>query len=137
MAMDQPHPVDSHVGERLRYLRVKARLSQQAVAKLLGLTFQQVQKYEKGTNRISASKLYQLSRILSCQVQDFFAGLQENNARPASIVASSRLDYEILNLLHGLTDARIKRQIRALLDAVIEAPTEALGGVAALSAPPA
>lgn len=120
---DQIHPVDIHVGDRLKFFRVQAGLSQQAIAKSVGLTFQQIQKYEKGTNRISASRLYEFSQILGHPVQDFFAGLKQGD--PTPLVAPSRLDYEILNLLGGLTDDRVKRQIRAMLSAMTERPRQA------------
>lgn len=71
------HPVDIHVGRQLRVKRTLQGLTQEVVGKSLGITFQQLQKYEKGTNRISASKLYELSRILSCSPSYFYEGLGE------------------------------------------------------------
>ncbi len=68
--------VDKHVGGRLRAARLEAGKSQTEVAEALGITFQQVQKYEKGVNRISAGTLYELSRILDRPVQFFFDGLR-------------------------------------------------------------
>jgi transcriptional regulator with XRE-family HTH domain len=70
-----PHPVDVHVGNRVRLQRNILRKSQEDVADMIGLTFQQVQKYEKGSNRISASRLVELSRALECPVSWFFDGL--------------------------------------------------------------
>jgi transcriptional regulator with XRE-family HTH domain len=66
--------IDNHVGSRVRMRRLMLDLSQTQLADGLGLTFQQVQKYEKGTNRISASRLHQLSQILSVPVPFFFEG---------------------------------------------------------------
>ncbi|MFO1184507.1 MAG: helix-turn-helix transcriptional regulator [Bauldia sp.] len=117
--MAQMNPIDVHVGARLRLLRVKAKLSQQAIGKMLGLTFQQIQKYEKGTNRISASKLFELAGILDCSVQDFFAGLEETGGSRAQTHNPSRLDYEILVLLGRVPDNNLKRQIRGLLEAMM------------------
>src|SRR5262245_10432280 len=71
----QPSLVDKHVGARLRSARLEAGKSQTEVAEALGVTFQQVQKYEKGANRISAGRLYELSRLLDVPVQSFFDGL--------------------------------------------------------------
>jgi transcriptional regulator with XRE-family HTH domain len=68
------HPTDKYVGSRVRMRRIMLGLSQEKVGNELGLTFQQVQKYEKGTNRISASRLQQLSDILSVPVPFFFEG---------------------------------------------------------------
>lgn len=69
-----PNPIDRHVGSRVRMRRVLVGLSQEKLGEALGLTFQQVQKYEKGTNRIGASRLQQMSRILGVPVEYFFDG---------------------------------------------------------------
>ena len=71
----QANAVDTHVGQRIRDKRNERGMSQTEVANALGVTFQQVQKYERGTNRVSASRLFDLSRILSVPVQYFFEGL--------------------------------------------------------------
>ena len=63
-----PNPVDVHVGNRVRMRRTLLGLSQSTLADALGLTFQQVQKYEKGTNRVSASRLHQISQVLDAPV---------------------------------------------------------------------
>lgn len=70
-----PHPVDRHVGQRVAALRLEKSYSQSDLARALGLTFQQVQKYEKGVNRISASKLWDISRFLAVDIAYFFEGL--------------------------------------------------------------
>jgi transcriptional regulator with XRE-family HTH domain len=70
-----PGPVDKHVGERIRMRRIMLHMSQETLAKKLDLTFQQVQKYEKGTNRIGASRLYQISEILGVPVAFLFEDL--------------------------------------------------------------
>ena len=69
------HPVDIHVGGRIRAIRKAAGLSQEKLADHLGISFQQVQKYERGTNRISASKLFEAAGLLGVEISDFFAGL--------------------------------------------------------------
>jgi len=74
MAKKAPNPVDRHVGSRVRMRRMMLGMSQEKLGKALGLTFQQVQKYEKGTNRIGASRLQQISQILQVQVSFFFEG---------------------------------------------------------------
>ena len=71
----KPDPVDVHVGARLRMRRVFLGMSQEKLADHLGLTFQQIQKYEKGANRIGASRLYAISRVLDTPVQYFFDDL--------------------------------------------------------------
>ncbi len=69
-----PNPVDIHVGSRIRMRRKFLGLSQEALADTIDLTFQQVQKYERGSNRVSASKLYEISRALKAPVASFFEG---------------------------------------------------------------
>ncbi len=74
IAKKAPNPVDKHVGSRVRMRRMMLGMSQEKLGDALGLTFQQVQKYEKGTNRIGASRLQQISLILQVPVAFFFEG---------------------------------------------------------------
>jgi transcriptional regulator with XRE-family HTH domain len=74
MSTKSPNPIDIHVGGRVRMRRHMLDMSQTALGDALGLTFQQVQKYEKGTNRISASRLQDISRVLQVSVPFFFEG---------------------------------------------------------------
>ena len=74
MVKKTPNPIDKHVGSRVRMRRMMLSMSQEKLGDSLGLTFQQVQKYEKGTNRIGASRLQQISIILQVPVSFFFEG---------------------------------------------------------------
>jgi transcriptional regulator with XRE-family HTH domain len=74
MAKKAPNPIDKHVGSRVRMRRMMLSMSQEKLGDALGLTFQQVQKYEKGTNRIGASRLQQIAAILQVPVAFFFEG---------------------------------------------------------------
>jgi transcriptional regulator with XRE-family HTH domain len=74
IAKKAPNPTDKHVGSRVRMRRMMLSMSQEKLGDALGLTFQQVQKYEKGTNRIGASRLQQISQILQVPVSVFFEG---------------------------------------------------------------
>jgi transcriptional regulator with XRE-family HTH domain len=74
MARKAPHPTDKYVGSRVRMRRVTLGMSQEKLGDALGLTFQQVQKYEKGTNRIGASRVQQIANILEVPVEFLFAG---------------------------------------------------------------
>jgi transcriptional regulator with XRE-family HTH domain len=76
----KPNPVDSHVGNRLRVRRTLLGLSQEKVGEAMGLTFQQVQKYERGANRIGASRLWDMSRVLDCPVSYFFEEMDDHTA---------------------------------------------------------
>ena len=97
MAGKKPNPVDTHVGSRVRLRRMLLGMSQERLGESMGLTFQQVQKYEKGVNRIGASRLFQISKILDVPVQFFFEeaphiggdgtparGMAEPTRRPSS-----------------------------------------------------
>jgi transcriptional regulator with XRE-family HTH domain len=75
MSAKTSHPTDKHVGSRVRMRRMTLGMTQERLGDELGLTFQQVQKYEKGTNRISASRLQHLSKILGVPVPFFFEGV--------------------------------------------------------------
>jgi transcriptional regulator with XRE-family HTH domain len=81
MAKKTPNPIDKHVGSRVRMRRMMLSMSQEKLGDALGLTFQQVQKYEKGTNRIGASRLQQISGILQVPVSFFFEGAPHEGGR--------------------------------------------------------
>jgi transcriptional regulator with XRE-family HTH domain len=82
MLVKTPDPTDSHVGSRTRMRRMMLGMSQAKLADALGLTFQQIQKYEKGKNRISASRLQQAAYILQVPISFFFDGAPATNAKP-------------------------------------------------------
>lgn len=77
--MGTPHPMDVHVGKRLRLKRTILGMSQDAIGSAIGVTFQQVQKYERGVNRMGASRLYQFSKLLGVPVSYFFEEFDESN----------------------------------------------------------
>ncbi len=78
IAKDGPHPIDVHVGRRVRLRRTLLGMNQTQLGERLGITFQQIQKYENGANRISASRLYQAARILDVPVLFFFDDMPPN-----------------------------------------------------------
>src|ERR1700750_2206459 len=83
MAKKAPNPIDKHVGSRVRMRRMMLTMSQEKLGDALGLTFQQVQKYEKGTNRIGASRLQQISSILQVAPAFFFEGAPTPDGKAA------------------------------------------------------
>src|SRR5437868_8301678 len=85
---DKPNPTDVHVGARVRLRRTLLGMSQEKLGEALGLTFQQVQKYERGTNRIGASRLFDLSRVLEVPVSFFF----EDMAREVAARSPAQID---------------------------------------------
>ncbi len=85
MAKKTPNPIDKHVGSRVRMRRMMLGMSQTALGDALGLTFQQVQKYEKGTNRVGASRLQHISHILQVPVSFFFEGAPHVPGQPKGV----------------------------------------------------
>lgn len=79
-----PHPVDLHVGRQVRTRRLQLGYSQSDLAQALGVTFQQIQRYESGANRISASMLWRIARFLRADAADFFEGLDQPDRTDAS-----------------------------------------------------
>jgi len=115
-----PNPVDVHVGAKVRARRKELGLSQGDLATTLGLTFQQVQKYERGSNRISASKLFESSRLLQVPPAYFFDGLPddlgaETNEDQQRRVAS--LDHEAMALAVNIS--RLPAQARQAISNVV------------------
>jgi len=112
----QARSVDIHVGRRIRDRRSEQGLNQKEVARALGVTFQQVQKYESGTNRVSASRLFDLSQILEVQIQHFFEGLenqqrnhQQSPKNIAHLMKSNTL--ELVNAYYKVDNLHVRRQI--------------------------
>jgi transcriptional regulator with XRE-family HTH domain len=107
------HPTDQHVGTKLRARRTKLGMSQSTLAEALGLTFQQVQKYEKGANRISASRLQQIAQILHMPVEYFFEGLPHERGvrRTADDAASVQYVADYLATADGLQLTKAFMQI--------------------------
>ena len=120
----RPNPVDIHVGTRVRMRRKQLGVSQERLADALGLTFQQVQKYERGANRISASKLWDTAGFLSVPIAFFFEGLKEGvssgMAEPDSppFLHDLVMDRDVNDLVTafaGLERRRLKRRIVELV----------------------
>jgi transcriptional regulator with XRE-family HTH domain len=139
-ASEGPNPVDIHVGGRLRLRRNLLGLSQEQLGKASGLTFQQIQKYERGTNRMGASRLVQLARLLDMPVSWFFeslpveltssraAGFAEGNkqaplegAPPAQDEMLHRRETaELLRAWYKITDPKQRRKILGLIKSMGE-----------------
>ena len=123
---DHPNPVDVHVGGRVRLRRTVLGLSQEKLGAALGLTFQQVQKYERGTNRIGASRLFELSRVLDVPVGFFFeeyAGRRDgglSEAPPPRYEAASmqRDSLELIGIYQRIVDPEMRRQFLDLAKAI-------------------
>ena len=110
----QPKPVDLHVGVRIRMRRKFLGLSQETLAEGLSLTFQQVQKYERGANRVSASKLYEVSKVLKAPVAYFFEGYGEGDTPEGfNESASEKFVHEFLMSTEGVELAEAFPRIRS------------------------
>jgi len=126
----EPNPIDIHVGSRVRMRRMLVSMSQEKLGEQLGLTFQQVQKYEKGANRIGASRLFQISQILTVPVDFFFDGLQPEDVpgHPGfSESSSSHFELDILSTSEGIQlnsaffsirDTNVRKKILDLIKAL-------------------
>jgi transcriptional regulator with XRE-family HTH domain len=131
MAGKKPNPVDAHVGSRVRLRRMLLGMSQERLGESMGLTFQQVQKYEKGVNRIGASRLFQISKILDVPVQFFFEEApytgDGNTKRGMAEPDSEAFILEFLNSREGLElnrafvkigDAKVRKSVIDLVRAL-------------------
>ena len=89
-----PNPIDVYIGQRIRIRRRLLGLSQEALSKKMGITFQQVQKYERGLNRIGASRLWDIMQILGVDANYFFMGMDEEISKqsPRNIILSENLE---------------------------------------------
>lgn len=96
------HPVDVHVGKRIRHRRWLVGMTQQQLAESVGIKFQQIQKYETGANRVSASRLWDIADALEVPVSFFFEGIDEEEGKSATMVpADIMADKEALDLVRS------------------------------------
>lgn len=130
MAKKAPNPTDKHVGARVRMRRMMMGMSQEKLGDALGLTFQQVQKYEKGANRIGASRLQQIAHILQVPVSFFFEGAPNVPGQQADGFAEAPSPSYVSDFLAtsdglaltrafmGIKDAKLRRRIVDLVEQI-------------------
>src|SRR3954471_8862192 len=129
MAKKAPNPTDKHVGARVRMRRMMLSMSQEKLGDALGLTFQQVQKYEKGANRIGASRLQQIAHILQVPVAFFFEGAptvpgqqQAGTEAPSPAYVAEFLatsdGLALTKAFMGIKDAKLRRRIVDLVEQI-------------------
>ena len=136
MSTKAPNPIDKHVGSRVRMRRIMLGMSQEKLGEALGLTFQQIQKYEKGTNRVGASRIQQISEVLQIPVSFLFEGVPSGStngepfdgASPA-YVSDFLATSEGLALTRAFTrihDSKLRRSIVDLVEQIAdrEAPED-------------
>jgi len=126
----KPNPIDVHVGQRVRMRRTLLGMSQEKLGKAVNLTFQQIQKYERGANRIGSSRLYQLSQVLGVPVAYFFedidpaltgkaVGLSEAPARPYDVDQLARREtLELVRAYYRIPDAAVRKRIFELVKSI-------------------
>jgi transcriptional regulator with XRE-family HTH domain len=131
-----PNPIDRHVGSRVRLRRMLVGMSQEKLGDALGVTFQQVQKYEKGANRIGASRLQEISKILGAPVEFFFEGAPQpataggfsETPRTAYVVdfLATNEGMQLNRAFVRIRDARVRRRIVDLVTAIAGEETDVL-----------
>lgn len=116
-----PNPIDLYVGSRVRMRRSLLKMSQERLAAELGVTFQQVQKYERGLNRIGASRLWDLAQVLGVSVDFFYQGIDENTSEksPRKIYANPNLAEQICEFD---MDVLSRRDVISLVRAYVKIP---------------
>ena len=124
--MKKPNPVDIHVGRRIRLRRILMGMSQEKLGTAVTLTFQQIQKYESGANRVGSSRLFQFSKVLSVPVSFFFddmppevsgapAGLREYTVPFNDDIMTTRESLNLVRHYYRLPNERIRKHVRDLL----------------------
>lgn len=137
-----PHPVDVHVGSRVRLRRTMLGMSQEKLGEAVGLTFQQIQKYERGANRIGCSRIYQFSSILDVPVSFFFQDMPTNVLSSGAAAAAkagvqdrdqSKLDddplsrqetLELVRAYYRIQDDKVRKRVFDLLLSMANLPVE-------------
>jgi transcriptional regulator with XRE-family HTH domain len=135
----RPSPIDVHVGSRIRLRRTLLGLSQERLGDALGLTFQQVQKYERGVNRVGASRLFDLSRVLDVPISFFFDDMPEtlstaysstSNPRRMSGFAEGQESFgedamnrretlELVRAYYRITDPAVRKRVFDLIKSLV------------------
>lgn len=120
-----PNVIDKHVGRRLRWRRRELNFSQEKLGEMLGLTFQQIQKYEKGVNRISAGRLFEIAKLLNTNISYFFQGAQDAEAAADRMVAENEgapaaglIDSDTVDLVtafQSIPDPKLRRSILTMV----------------------
>jgi transcriptional regulator with XRE-family HTH domain len=138
----RPSPIDVHVGSRIRLRRTLMGMSQERLGEALGLTFQQVQKYERGVNRVGASRLFDLSRVLDVPISFFFDDMPDQVASHAGVAVRGRVPgfadtqdgfaddtlnrretLELVRAYYRITDPSVRKRVFELIKSM--GPSEA------------
>lgn len=116
------NPIDKYVGARIKHFRNLRNMSQAKLAEQLNITFQQVQKYENAGNRVSASRLWEISKVLGVQVQDFYAGYvsdeDEGSSRSTSDITAGEL--KTIHAIRSIPEDGIRRGLTNIIFSMAE-----------------
>ena len=134
----KPSPIDAHVGARIRLRRTLMGMSQERLGEALGLTFQQIQKYERGANRVGASRLYDLARVLDVPISFFFDDMPEPLARGGGEITARhglgfadtqqsfsddalnrRETLELVRAYYRITDPAVRKRVFDLIKSLV------------------
>lgn len=137
----KPNPVDVHVGSRIRLRRTLLGMSQTKLGEEIGLTFQQVQKYEKGSNRVSSSRMFELSRVLDVPISYFFDEMSGDTKQRGHLYAmgktspASKLEdldpmtkretLELVRAYYKITDPKVRKRMFEMVKAIAAAAVQA------------
>ena len=133
MPKKQANPIDAQVGNRVRLRRMLIGMSQERLGELLGLTFQQIQKYEKGVNRIGAGRLFEVSRILGVNIDYFYEGVssqlssgfaERSVSPPVMEFVSSGEGLQLSLAFMKIKDAKLRKRIVDLVRQMSEEPVQ-------------
>ena len=126
----QPNPIDAQVGNRVRLRRMLIGMSQEKLGEMLGLTFQQVQKYEKGVNRIGAGRLFHVSRILGVPIDYFYEGVmeqlpargfaEENSSPPVMEFLSSGEGLQLSLAFMRIREPKVRKRVLDLVKSLAD-----------------
>jgi transcriptional regulator with XRE-family HTH domain len=125
--VDGPDPIDRHVGGQLRLRRAQIGMTQAELGSKLGLSFQAVQKYETGENRVSASRLYKLARLLEVSPAYFFEGLGESGAIEESVASPELARKEasmVLGAYYAIADPRLRAACLLVMTRMASPPVD-------------
>lgn len=133
-AETRPNPIDVHVGHQIRQRRATLGVSQEQLAGVLGLSFQQVQKYERGVNRVGASRLHDLARALDVPIGYFFedapgarpgqsGGMRETQQSLDEDILGRRETLDLVRAFSGITDADVRHRVLELIRSLGPDPT--------------
>ena len=114
-----PDNIDTFVAEKMKEIRLSRGITQESFAGVLGISMQQVQKYENGVNRISASRLYQASRVLGVDVADFYEGVENTGLPAVRPYRDSEHDVcELVRMYQGIKDPGVRKSMLNLIRSV-------------------